>query len=167
MTQAPARRGAQAEFDTDELFRRLEDDTPSGARGRVFEAVTRVDPSELEAIVIRRQPVPPGTSARAIMRNLGKLLALRASDVAELLDVSEARVSRNDLVSITMLDRAYGISGVFAQVSLVLGPANARSWFTRPNAGLEGEAPYRLLGTSYGATRVESLVDALLHGAVV
>lgn len=158
---------APGDLDIEELLRDLARLSPRAAHHKVFAAIAHVDPYELGDIVLKRKPFPAEASARALIRNLGKLLDLRANDVAAILDVSPSRVSRNDKVSVPMLDRAYSISGVFTHVSAVLGPENAQAWFKAPNPALDNEAPYKLLGTSYGEKKVENLVVALLNGAVV
>ncbi len=155
------------ELDTAALFKELADASPRAACSKIFEAVTHIDPYDLEEIMLKRKPVPAEVSARGIMRNLAKLLDLRVGEVAAILDVSESRVSRNHSVSIRVLDRTYGISEVFAQVSAVLGPSHARAWFKEPNLAFDGELPYKLVSTRYGEKKVENLVTALLNGAVV
>ena len=101
------------------------------------------------------------------MTNLSALLGLRSKEVAAMLGVSESRVSRNDQVTLAILDRTEGVSDTFAYVAAVLGFTHARDWLKAPNVALEGVAPYTLLGTHYGQKKVENLIIALLNGAVI
>jgi|GEM_PF-945711 len=155
----------RATIGTQQLFQALTA-TPFAARDLVFQAVTGIKADDLEALMLSHTPLPD-VSVRSIMHNLGELLDLRRSEVAELLNISPSRVSRNDKVSISILDCTGRISDVFALVSAVLGPEHARAWFKHPNPALGGKAPYQLMGTSYGAKRVENLVTALLNGSFV
>lgn len=101
------------------------------------------------------------------MTNLSTLLGLRSREVAALLGVSESRVSRNNQVTLVILDRTEGVSDTFADVAAVLGFTHARDRLKAPNAALEGAAPYMLLGTHYGQKKVKNLITALLNGAVI
>ena len=62
----------------------------------------------LDTIWLNQGEVPAHLSARAMLTNLGMLLDLRSKEVASLLGVSESRISRNDQVTLAMLDRAKG-----------------------------------------------------------
>lgn len=154
-------------LDANKLFQTLSTHKPSAAKREIFKALTGLDYYELDAIWLRQLGVPEHLSARGIMTNLGALLGLRSKEVAAMLGVSESRVSRNDRVTLTILDRAEGISDLFASAYAVLGFAHARDWFSAPNPALEGAAPYTLLSSHYGQKKVENLVAALLNGAVV
>ncbi len=149
------------------FFHTLSADQPSRVKRKTFEAITGLDYYALDTIWLKQGEVPEHLSARAMMTNLGALLDLRSKEVASLLGVSESRISRNDRVTLAMLDRAEGISDTFARVAAVLGFEHARDWFKAPNAALEGSSPYTLLSTHYGQKKVDNLVTALLNGAVV
>ena len=151
----------------DELFRALPAHKPGVVKRKVFEAITGLDYYALDALWLGRREVPGSLSARGVMTNLSALLGLRSREVAALLGVSESRVSRNDRVTLVILDRAEGVSDTFADVAAVLGFTHARDWLKAPNTALEGAAPYTLLGTHYGQKKVENLITALLNGAVV
>lgn len=141
---------------------------PVGASKRkIFGDITWLDYYDLDDIWLGRKDVPEETSASALLTNLSLLLDIRKRDAASILGVSESRISRNDRVDIPMLDRAQGVSEVFAHVAAVLGPEGAQVWFKTPNPALDNEPPYKLLGTSYGERRVANLITALLNGAVV
>ena len=154
-------------FDANKLFQTLSTHKPSAAKREIFKALTGLDYYELDAIWLRQREVPKDLSARGVMTNLAALLGLRSKEVAALLGVSESRVSRNDRVTLTILDRAEGISDLFASVYAVLSFAHARDWFKASNPALEGAAPYTLLSSHYGQKKVENLVLSLLNGAVV
>ena len=149
------------------FFESLSADKPNVVKRKTFEAVTGLDYYDLDAIWLEQRQIPAHLSARAMTTNLSRLLDLRSKEVAALLGVSESRVSRNDRVTVTMLDRAEGVSDAFAKVAAVLGFESTRAWFKSPNAALEGAAPYTLLGTHYGQKKVDNLITALLNGAVV
>ena len=154
-------------LDPDVFFLTLSADKPNIVKRKTFEAVTGLDYNALDAIWLKQDEVPERLSARAMMTNLGALLDLRSKEVAPLLGVSESRISRNDQVTLSMLDRVEGVSDTFARVSAVLGFEHARDWFRAPNPALEGSAPYTLLSTHYGQKKVNNLLAALLNGAVV
>ena len=154
-------------LEPDVFFLALSAEKPSAVKRKTFEAVTGLDYYALDAIWLEQGEVPERLSARVMMTNLGALLGLRSKEAASLLGVSESRISRNDQVTLSMLDRAEGISDTFARVAAVLGFAHARDWFKTPNPALEGAAPYTLLSTHYGQKKVDNLVAALLNGAVV
>ena len=154
-------------IDPDVFFLTLLANKPSVVKRKIFEAVTGLDYDALDTIWLKQAEVPERLSARVMMTNLGALLGLRSKEVAPLLGVSESRISRNDWVTLSMLDRAEGISDTFARVSAVLSFAHARDWFKTPNPALEGVAPYTLLSTHYGQKKVDNLLTALLNGAVV
>lgn len=158
---------SQAEFDTEQLFGEIQAAPVSASKRKIFGSVTWLDYHVLDDIWLGRKPVPEEASAGALLSNLALLLDIRKRDAASILGVSESRVSRNDRVDVPMLDRAQGVSEVFARVTAALGPEGAQVWFKAPNPALEGEPPYKLLGTSYGERRVENLITALLSGAVV
>ena len=154
-------------IDTDTFFHTLSADKPNVVKRKTFEAITGLDYYALDTIWLKQGEVPARLSARAIMTNLSTLLDLRSKEVASLLGVSESRISRNDQVTLSMLDRAEGISDTFSKVAAVLGFKHARDWFKSPNSALEGAAPYTLLSTHYGQKKVDNLIAALLNGAVV
>jgi hypothetical protein len=141
--------------------------TLADARARVFEALTGVSPYELEEIALNREGRASTSSARLVLRNLSSLLSIRRTDAADILDVSQSRISRNDSVDLPILDRSFLVSDVFARVATVLGPDEAREWFKEPNPALGGAPPFRLLGTNYGGKKVENLITALLNGSFV
>ena len=157
-------------FDSVRLFNELSSVSPlpvSATKRKVFGELTGVDYYDLDAIWLGHKSVPSAASASSLVSHLSLLLEVRKRDAASILGVSESRVSRNDKVDVPMLDRAQGVSEVFAGVAAVLGPEGAQHWFKTPNPGLDGEPPHKLLGTNYGARRVENLITALLNGAVV
>lgn len=154
-------------INTDTFFLTLSADKPGRVKRKTFEAVTGLDYYALDAIWLKQGEVPEHLSARTMMTNLGTLLDLRSKEVAPLLGVSESRISRNDRVTLSMLDRAEGISDTFARVAAVLGFEHARDWFKTSNPALESAAPYTLLSTHYGQKKVDNLITALLNGAVV
>ena len=154
-------------IDTDTFFLALSAEKPNVVKRKTFEAVTGLDYYALDTIWLKQAEVPERLSARVIMTNLSVLLDLRSKEVAPLLGVSESRISRNDQVTLSMLDRAEGISDTFARVAAVLGFEHARDWFKTSNPALEGTAPYTLLSTYYGQKKVDNLITALLNGAVV
>ena len=154
-------------IDANTFFHTLSADQPSKVKRKTFEAVTGLDYYALDAIWLKQDEVPERLSARAMMTNLCALLDLRSKEVASLLGVSESRISRNDQVTLAMLDRAEGISDTFAKVAAVLGFEHARDWFKTPNPALESAAPYTLLSTHYGQKKVDNLIAALLNGAVI
>ncbi len=158
---------AAVELDTERLFQELATAPPPVGRNRLFKALTDLDPEDLDALLLGRRALPKEVSARRIMHHLGELLELRQSDVAAILNVSPSRISRNDTITRPLLDRVYSLSETFALVSAVLGPEHARAWFKEPNPALAGEAPYKLMSTTYGAKKVENLITALLNGAFV
>ena len=154
-------------LDTDKLFNTLPAHKPSTVKRRIFEAITGLDYYALDTLWLKQREVPEGLSARSIMSNMSTLLDLRSKEVATMLGVSESRVSRNDQVTLAILDRTEGVSDIFANVAAVLGFTHARDWFKAPNAALGGAAPYTLLSTHYGQKKVENLITTLLNGAVV
>ena len=154
-------------IDTDTFFPSLSADKPSVVKRKTFEAVTGLDYYALDTIWFKQDGVPEHLSARTMMTNLSTLLDLRSKEVASLLGVSESRISRNDQVTLSMLDRAEGISDTFAKVAAVLGFEHTRDWFKTSNPALEGAVPYTLLSTHYGQKKVDNLITALLNGAVV
>lgn len=154
-------------LDTEKLFLALSAHKPSAVKREIFETITGLDYYALDTIWLAQSEVPKGLSARSIMTNLSALLGLRSKEVAAMLGVSESRVSRNDQVTLSILDRTEGVSDIFAGVAAVLGFTHARDWFKAPNPALEGAAPYTLLGTHYGQKKLENLITALLNGAVV
>ena len=151
----------------DAFFLALSAGRPNVVKRKTFEALTGLDYYKLDTIWLKQGEMPEHLSARTMMTNLGALLDLRSKEVVSLLGVSESRISRNDRVSLVMLDRAEGISDTFARVAAVLGFEHARDWFKSPNPALEGAAPYTLLSTHYGQKKVDNLLTALLNGAVV
>lgn len=160
-------RAKASELDPTTLFREIQDAPVSAKRRKIFAGMTAVDYYALDDIWLGRKAVPEEASASSLLSNLATLLAIRKRDAAAILGVSESRISRNDRIDVPMLDRAQGVSEVFAHVAAVLGPEGAQTWFKTPNPALEFEPPYRLLGTSYGERRVANLITALLNGAVV
>ena len=158
---------AQDPLDLDKLFLSLSAHRPNAVKRKIFEALTGLEYDALDVIWLRQGNVPAGLSLRATVTKLSTLLGLRSKEVATMLGVSESRMSRNDKVTLSVLDRAEGVSDIFASVSAVLGFADARDWFKRPNPGLGGAAPYTLLETHYGQKKVENLITSLLNGAVV
>lgn len=154
-------------LDTDKLFLTLPAHKPGVVKRKIFETMTGLDYYALDTLWLKQREVPEDLSARGIMTNLSALLGLRSKEVATMLGVSESRVSRNDQVTLSILDRTEGVSDIFASVSAVLGFTHARAWFKAPNAALEGAAPYTLLSTHYGQKKLENLITALLNGAVV
>lgn len=154
-------------LDTDRLFRTLSAHKPGVVKREIFGTITGLDYDALDRIWLKQDEVPEGLSARGIMTNLSALLGLRSKQVATMLGVSESRISRNDHVTLAILDRTEGVSDIFAYVAAVLGFTHARDWFKAPNLALEGAAPYTLLGTHYGQKKVENLITALLNGAII
>lgn len=154
-------------LEVDTLFQALPAHKPGVVKRHVFEALTGLDYYALDALWLGRSEVPGNLSARGVMTNLSALLGLRSKEVAALLGVSESRISRNDRVTLAILDRTEAVSDTFAAAAAVLGFAHARDWLKAPNAALEGAAPYTLLGTHYGQKKVENLITALFNGAVV
>ncbi len=154
-------------FDVDKLFQALPAHKPGVVKRKVFKAITGLDYYDLDALWLGRSEVPGNLSARGVMTNLSALLDLRSKEVAAMLGVSESRVSRNDQVTLAILDRTEGVSDTFADVAAVLGFTHARDWLKAPNAALEGVAPYTLLGTHYGQKKVENMIIALLNGSVI
>ncbi len=154
-------------LDADKLFHTLSAHKPGTVKRKIFEAITGLDYYALDTLWLKQREVPEGLSARSIMSNMSTLLNLRSKEVAALLGVSESRISRNDQVTLAILDRTEGVSDIFANVAAVLGFTYAREWFKAPNAALEGAAPYTLLSTHYGQKKVENLITTLLNGAVV
>jgi uncharacterized protein (DUF2384 family) len=152
-------------LDVEGVLEQIDGQPPSHAWNVLFEAITNIDPYQLEGILRGRIPIT--ASARAIRDNLADLLTIRKADAAGLLGVSQSRFSRSNRVDANMLDRTYAITHTFARVAAVLGPKNANVWFTTPNPALDGEAPLELLGTSYGEKRVDNLIEGLLGGAIV
>ena len=153
-------------FDSTKLFGELGAVPPGAAKRKVFKELTGVDYYDLDAIWLGKS-VPDTASASRLVGHLASLLDVRKRDATRILGVSESRISRNDKVDVPMLDRAQSVSEVFAHVAAALGPDGAQQWLKTPNPGLDGEPPYKLLGTNYGARRVENLITALLNGAVV
>ena len=154
-------------LDVERLLAELDGLSPSAVRRQLFEALSGVAYSDLDAVWLGRKELAADASASLLLSNLALLLDLRKKDAAAVLGVSESRVSRNDRVDVPMLDRAQGVSEVFADVAAVLGPQGTRAWLKTPNPGLNGEPPFKLLGTGYGERRVRNLLTALLNGAVV
>lgn len=157
----------KSSIDTEKLFGEIQKVPVRASKRKIFGGITRLDYDELDDIWLGRKHVPGRISASVLLSNLATLLNIRKRDAAGILGVSESRISRNDRVAVPMLDRAQGVSEVFAHVAAVLGPTGAQVWFKTPNPALGNEVPYKLLGTSYGERRVENLITALLNGAVV
>ena len=133
----------------------------------LFESLTRVDPASLDRFLVHDEALPEQLSARGIRDRVAGFLGIRKGDADELLGTSSSRLSRNDRVDVDGLDRTYALTRVVERVAAVVGTERARLWLREPNPGLEGEIPLELLQTRYGGERVENLVEALLHGAVV
>ena len=159
--------GPREELDVAGLLARIEGAPPSHGWTILFETITGVDIYRLEGILLNRSDVPTTASARTIVDNLARFLDVRVRDALDLLSTTSSRVSRNDRVDATMLDRAYAVAHTYARVAAVLGTTQARAWFKTPNPALDGDTPIALLGTRYGERRIENLIDALLNGAIV
>jgi putative toxin-antitoxin system antitoxin component (TIGR02293 family) len=64
-------------------------------------------------------------------------------------------------------DRLYRIARVAGHAVSVFGAEDrATTWLRRPNAGLNGELPIRLLDTDVGARQVEDILGRIEHGIV-
>lgn len=158
---------SKPELKTARVFAGLTGRTPRQARHLLFEQVTGLDSYGLDALLIGGSPVPPDASGRMIALNLGSLLGVQLRRVLPVLGVSESTLSRQPQPSRLMIDRAYSVVRVFAQVAQVLTPDGARHWLVTPNPALEGEAPFDLLSTRYGEEKVQNMLLALLNGAVL
>lgn len=154
-------------LDAARVLEQIDGQAPSHSWNVLFETITRVDPYQLEGILLERTPIPIAANARIIRDNLAEILSIRKADAAQLLGVSQSRFSRSKQVDAHILDRTYAITHTFVRVAAVLGAKNASAWFKTPNPGLDGEAPLELLGTSYGEKRVDNLIEGLLNGAIV
>ncbi|GMA15186.1 MbcA/ParS/Xre antitoxin family protein [Deinococcus metallilatus] len=163
MTQARLK----PDLDADQVFAGLRRSSPRQARQQLFEQVTHLDPYRLDALLLQDAPVPPRTSSRLIALNLAALLDVNLKDVMPVLGVSESTLTRQPVPSRLLIDRAYSVVRIFAQVMAVLGPEGAQHWLRTPNPALEGEAPFTLLSTRYGEEKVQNVITALLQGAVL
>jgi len=134
---------------------------------RVFKQVTHLDQDQLDALLLHDHAAPSSPSSRLIALNLAALLNVPLKDVLPVLGVSESTLTRQPVPSRSLIDQAYSVIQVFAQVSAVLGPEGAQHWLRSPNLALDGQLPLDLLGTRYGADKVQNVILALLNGAVL
>ncbi len=163
MTQARLK----SDLNPAQVFAGLTHSTPRQARHHLFEQITHLDPYQLDALLLRDAKVPPRTSSRLIALNLAALLGVNLKDVMPVLGVSESTLTRQPVPSRLLIDRAYSVVRVFAQVMAVLGPEGAQHWLRTPNPALDGETPFALLSTRYGEEKVQNVITALLNGAVL
>ncbi len=79
----------------------------------------------------------------------------------------KARISKNESLSATELDRVYRADKVWSRVVEVLDDSDAaRSWINRPNRALGGEAPLSLLDTEAGYELVMDTLGRIAYGVV-
>lgn len=153
--------------DLDNLSHKLKTGTADEAYDRLLQALAAVSADDLDAILTTTSEGPSAASAREAVRVTAWLVGSTRRKAADLLGVSESRVSRNDTIDRAMLDRLQALAHLFARVSRVIGIDGAAQWFKDPNPGLDGKAPVDLFNTSYGRSKVDGLVTALLFGDVV
>ena len=133
----------------------------------LMERVSGIPGSDLDKVMLGLRPIPEFASARVVVARVAVLLGVTRGQAARVLGVSPARVRRNDMMSLAMLDRALALCRQWFPVHRVLGAENAGSWFLEGNPGLDMARPVDLLATGYGQRRVDNLIESLLYGNVV
>jgi len=155
------------QIDLARLAERLATGTAAEARGILLKALAGVSTKQLDAILVGNENMPAKASAREAVRVTGWLLDTPKRRAAEVLGVSESRVSRNDAIDADMLDRIQALTYTWSRVSRALDREGTALWFKEPNPGLDGKAPLELFRTSYGRDRVNALVTSILYGDVI
>lgn len=153
--------------DLEKLKRALEGVNSDQAHERLLRAMANVEVKDLDALMTGKKAIPGKASAREAMRVTAWLTATTQRRAAELLGVSDSRISRNDTINRAMLDRLQALASIFARVSRVIGLEGAPRWFQDPNPGLDGETPIAMFETAYGRNKVDALITALLYGDIV
>lgn len=162
-----ARNKKSAAVDLARLEKRLATGTGTEARDVLLQALAGVSTKRLDALLVGDESMPAKASAREAVRVTGWLLDMPKRRAAEVLGVSESRVSRNDAIDADMLDRIQALTYTWSRVSRVLDREGTASWFKEPNPGLDDKAPLELFHTSYGRDKVNSLVTSILYGDVI
>lgn len=153
--------------DLPQLGKRLTDGTGAEARSALLNALAGVSSKQLDAVMVGNESMPTESSAREAVRVTGWLLDIPKRQAAEVLGVSESRVSRNDSIDAQMLDRLQALAYTWSRVSRVLDHEGTALWFKEPNPGLDGKKPLDLFHTSYGRDKVNALVTSILYGDVI
>lgn len=156
-----------ARVDLPRLGKRLADGTGAEALSALLKALAGVSPRQLDEVMTGRASMPGTASAREAVRVTGWLLDIPKRQAAEVLGVSESRVSRNDTIDAQMLDRLQALAYTWSRVSRVLDHEGTALWFKEPSPGLDGKQPLDLFRTSYGRDKVNALVTSILYGDVI
>lgn len=162
-----ARAGRNKRVALARLGKRLATGTGAEARDILLKALAGVSAKQLDAVLVGDAGMPAKASAREAVRVTGWLLDIPKRRAAEVLGVSESRVSRNDAIDAHMLDRIQALAYTWSRVSRVLDRDGTAAWFKEANPGLDDKAPIELFHTSYGRDKVNSLVTSILYGDVI
>ena len=111
-----------------------------------------------------------GISAQVILDVAGKL-GISQDSLFESLNLPKstmkARISKDQSLSNTEQDRMYRANRVWQRTVAVLeDEAAARTWISRPNRALGGEAPLTLLDTEAGYELVLDTLGRIEYGVV-
>ncbi len=129
--------------------------------------------------VFRGQALPTSTELRARIRqglpyrsleSVRERLRLSVPETASVLRMPTRTMARRRLarkLDPEESDRLYRLARVAGVAVSVFGAEDkAATWLQRPNRGLNGELPIRLLDTDVGARQVEDILGRIEHGIV-
>lgn len=133
-------------------------------RLEAFNQVLGTTPEAVERAVLQHETVGE-TSLDAVLVNLGGLLGVGKGDVLGVLGVSRARKSRNPIMNVALLDRAYSALDLYARVASLIGTEPTPGWFRTRKEALSGARPVDLLATRVGVARLTGMIAALEDGA--
>ncbi len=131
---------------------------------KLLSDITGLSYSQLDDMLLGDKSPKLKTDARELISGLCKLFDIRIKDATGLLGISESRLSRNKNIDRAMLDKTEALIAIYSKVAQVLGNQTT-DWFKTENAALDGKIPLQVLDTRYGLSKIENMVDALLHGA--
>ncbi|CAN5621826.1 hypothetical protein BH24DEI1_BH24DEI1_18860 [soil metagenome] len=133
-------------------------------RLQAFNRVLAATPDAVESAVLHNQLVGE-TSLDAVLGNLAGLLGIGKVDALNVLGVSRSRKSRNPVMNVALLDRAYSALDIYARVASLIGTEHTPNWFQTPKQTLDGARPIDLLETRVGLAKLTGVVTALEDGS--